>query len=177
LGDLGGQFIPQFSNASFSHCCLNVIIKELVDEFTAMAIAAEITLKVEVPSSGSLEVMGHSEQLYRAIANLLSNAIQYTPPKGTVTLVLAAEPPIAMIRVRDTGIGISLNDQQRIFDRFYRVDRERSIHKGGSGLGLAIVQAIAQTHKGSLQVQSQLGKGSQFTLSLPLLTANRGKEP
>jgi signal transduction histidine kinase len=74
-----------------------------------------------------------------------------------------------MIQVKDTGIGITPEDQRQIFDRFYRVNSDRSRHTGGSGLGLAIARAIAQSHHGSLQVQSEFGVGSIFTLRLPLV--------
>jgi signal transduction histidine kinase len=73
-----------------------------------------------------------------------------------------------VIHIQDTGIGIAPSEQTQIFDRFYRVNSDRSRHTGGSGLGLAIAKAIVQTHQGSLQVQSELGKGSLFTIRLPL---------
>ena len=73
----------------------------------------------------------------------------------------------AVISIRDTGIGIAKGDRERIFDRFYRVDKARSRSKGGSGLGLAIAKAIALSHNGSLEVQSEVGKGSRFIIKLP----------
>ena len=98
---------------------------------------------------------------------MVTNAIQYTPAGGTVIIRLAEEHDQAVISVRDTGIGISKPEQQRIFDRFYRVDKARSRSKGGSGLGLAIALAIALAHNGSLEVQSEIAKGSIFTIRLP----------
>ena len=97
----------------------------------------------------------------------LTNAIQYTPAGGRVRLSLTEEHHDAVICVRDTGIGIAKKEQKRIFDRFYRVDKDRSRSKGGSGLGLAIAKAIAIAHNGSLSVQSEIGKGSNFTIRLP----------
>ncbi len=76
----------------------------------------------------------------------------------------------ALIHVQDNGIGITTADQNQIFERFYRVDCDRSRQTGGAGLGLAIAQAIAQAHQGSIQVQSSLGEGSRFTVQLPLIT-------
>lgn len=154
---------------SFKPCCLNTIVKEVVEEFMAMALASEIDLTTELPNQQPIRISGNSEQIYRAVSNLLSNAIKYTPENGSVTITLNRDQSTALIQVQDTGIGIALEDQQHIFDRFYRVNQERSRQKGGSGLGLAITQAIVQAHRGSIQVQSQPGKGSLFTLRFPLL--------
>jgi signal transduction histidine kinase len=98
------------------------------------------------------------------------NAIQYTPSGGRVTVILDCSGRSALIQVRDTGIGIAPEQQQRIFDRFYRVSSDRSRASGGSGLGLAIAMAIVQAHDGSLEVQSELGQGSTFTVRLSLET-------
>ncbi|WP_235526655.1 ATP-binding protein [Nostoc piscinale] len=94
--------------------------------------------------------------------------MQATPSGGEVTVFLEVNELYAIIKVQDTGIGIALEHQQRIFDRFYRVDRDRSRSSGGSGLGLAIALAIAKAHKGNIQVQSQLSLGSTFTVRIPL---------
>ncbi|MBW4545334.1 MAG: ATP-binding protein [Symplocastrum torsivum CPER-KK1] len=112
--------------------------------------------------------MGDEEQFYRLISNLIINAIQYTPAEGQVTVVLDHSDHQALIQIQDTGIGIAPSEQTQIFDRFYRVNSDRSRHTGGSGLGLAIAKAIVQAHQGGLQVHSELGKGSTFTIRLPL---------
>ncbi len=148
--------------------CLNNLICDLVDEFEALAIAANVSLKTDIRVPQPLYVLGDEEQLYRLVANLTTNAIQYTPRGGQVTVLLDRDDPYALIRVQDTGIGIATKDQLRIFDRFYRVSSDRSRQTGGAGLGLPISRAIAQAHYGSIQVQSQLGKGSTFTVQLPL---------
>jgi signal transduction histidine kinase len=96
------------------------------------------------------------------------NAIQYTPSGEKVYVVLDRSDHQALIQIQDTGIGIEPSEQKRIFERFYRVSSDRSRGTGGSGLGLAIAQAIVQAHHGSLTVQSELGKGSTFTIRLPL---------
>jgi signal transduction histidine kinase len=85
-----------------------------------------------------------------------------------VTLILDSNPDHALIHVQDTGIGIAPEEQRRIFERFYRVNSDRSRRTGGSGLGVAITKAIVQAHHGSIQVQSELGLGSTFTIRLPL---------
>lgn len=148
-------------------CCLNDLVKDLVEEFAALAIASQVSLGLSVPTE-LLYVVGDEEQLYRLVTNLITNAIQYSQPEGTVQLRLLKEDYIAMIQVEDMGAGIAPAEQARIFDRFYRVNHDRSRQTGGAGLGLAIAQGIVQAHHGKIQVQSQLGKGSLFTIRLPL---------
>jgi signal transduction histidine kinase len=155
---------------SFAPCCLNETITDLIDEFEALAMAAEIKLIAEV-NTAEIYVSGNAEQIYRAVANLLSNAIQYTPAKGQITIQLTADPSHAAICVKDTGIGIPAAALPHLFNRFYRVDQERSRQKGGTGLGLAITWSIVQAHRGTIRVESQLNQGSVFTISLPLLSA------
>jgi signal transduction histidine kinase len=152
----------------YQECCLDDIVSDLVEEFEAMAIAAEIKLISSIEVQQSLNVFGNCDQLYRLISNLVVNAIQYTSPCGKVTVFLNKTDYNAVIKVQDTGIGIPQNELSHIFDRFYRVNSDRSRSTGGSGLGLAIVQAIVGAHKGKLNVESELGKGSTFTVQLPL---------
>ena len=145
---------------------LNDLINDIAEEFAALALASKIELKTDIRVSKPLQIPGNESQLYRLVANLVINAIQYTLEKGVVTIVLETNNRHAIIRVRDTGIGIPIDEQSHIFERFYRVSSDRSRRTGGSGLGLAIVQAIAQGHHGSIQVQSELDKGSTFTIRL-----------
>ena len=100
-------------------------------------------------------------------ANLIHNAIQYTPADGVVTIRLESAERNAIITIQDNGIGIAAEDLPHIFDRFYRVQADRSRNTGGTGLGLAIVRAIVQAHHGSIQVDSQLDLGSKFIVTLP----------
>jgi len=149
-------------------CNLNDLVNDLVEEFSALAIVSDVSLAAHIDSTTPITVMGSEEQLYRLVANLITNAIQYTLAGGTVTIHLSRDDHYAFIKVLDTGIGISPQDQPRIFDRFYRVSSDRSRQTGGAGLGLAIAQAIATAHRGSIRVESQPGKGSTFTVQLPL---------
>jgi len=149
-------------------CCLNDIISDLVEEFAAMANIAEVKLTSSIEVHQPLNIVANSDQLYRLFSNLIVNGIQYTTRGGKVKVFLNRNEFNAIIKVQDTGIGIPKNELPRIFDRFYRVNSDRSRSSGGSGLGLAIVQAIVQAHKGKLNVQSELGKGSTFTIQLPL---------
>lgn len=145
----------------------NLII-EVEEELAAFAMASEIELSAQIKISQTIEITGDRSQLYRLITNLVTNAVQYTPAGGKVIITLTESQHHAVIRVADTGIGIAKNEQKRIFDRFYRVDKARSRSQGGSGLGLAIARAIALAHQGSIEVQSEIGKGSRFTIKLPI---------
>ncbi|MEI2582639.1 two-component system sensor histidine kinase RppB [Scytonema sp. PRP1] len=149
-------------------CCLNNLVSDLVEELAFLAVEAGVQLSLKIQVQQPVYVLGNEGQLYRLVSNLISNAIQATPEGRKVTVILDRVDPYALIQVQDTGVGIALEDQTRIFDRFYRVEQERSRRTGGSGLGLPIAQAIARIHRGSIQVKSELGKGSVFTLRLPL---------
>jgi len=143
------------------------LVQDIAEEFAALALTKEIHLATVTPDAKTLTVRGHESELYRMLLNLVGNALEYTPKGGIVTLRLTQRDRYALIDVEDTGIGIAPPDQTKIFDRFYRVNPDRSRHTGGSGLGLAIAQAIAQAHGGEMQVKSEIGKGSCFTIQLP----------
>ncbi len=151
-------------------CCLNILINDLIEEFSALASAASLQLTSSVLCHQPLYVMGDEDQLLRLLSNLIANAIKYTRAGGYVTVILKRNNGHAVIEVQDTGIGIAPGEQKRIFNRFYRVNSDRSRTTGGSGLGLAIATAIVQAHGGSLCVQSEVGKGSTFIVQLPLKT-------
>ena len=156
-------------------CCLNDVVSDLVEEFDELAFGAGVALKAVLGAYQPLLVIGDEDQLYRLVSNLIINAIQYTPKGGLVRVVLNHSDHQALVTIQDTGIGIAAEEQTLIFDRFYRVNSDRSRNTGGSGLGLAIAQAIVQAHHGSLQVHSELGKGSIFTIKLPLNDTNQRK--
>jgi signal transduction histidine kinase len=149
-------------------CQLNDLVTDLVEEFSALALASRLSLTANILVHTPVIVIGSEEQLYRLVANLITNAIQYTSADGQISVSLQREEPYGIIQVADTGIGIPSLEQPRIFDRFYRVNSDRSRHTGGSGLGLAIAQAIVQRHQGTLQVESEVGQGSRFTVKLPM---------
>lgn len=152
-------------------CNLQDLVDDIEEELAALAIAKQVKLRTDIRASSPLKAPGVEAQLYRLVFNVVNNAIRYTPVGGQVTIILDRQDSQALIQVKDTGIGIAPEHQSRIFDRFYQVshDRSRQSDGGGSGLGLAIAQAIAQAHQGSIQVQSQLGKGSVFSIRLPLV--------
>src|SRR5437588_3981647 len=111
-------------------------------------------------------VYADADQLKQVLVSLMDNALKYTPYEGTVSLSLTTSGNSAVVKVSDTGIGISPEDLPHIFERFYRADQSRSHDRGGSGLGLAIVESIVQEHQGSIEVESTPGKGSTFILKL-----------
>ena len=114
------------------------------------------------------EVMGNRRELVRALVNLIDNAIRYSERGSTVTLIVEEIPGAIDITVSDQGEGIPRADLERIFERFYRVDRARSRETGGTGLGLAIVRHVAHNHRGRILVESKPGEGSSFAIRLPL---------
>ena len=145
---------------------LNVLIKDLFMQFTTLAQFQNIKLTYEL-SEQPVELWADPDLLRQAVENLLSNACKYTPADGMVRLCLAPHSGWAVIQVIDTGIGISEADLPYVFDRFYRVDAERS-QDGSFGLGLAIAQQIVQAHGGQIHAASSIGKGSTFQIKLPL---------
>ncbi len=114
----------------------------------------------------AVHVKGDSDRLKQLLLNLVTNAIKYTPAGGQVTINVTQKDGYAFVKVSDTGIGIPKEDLDHIFDRFYRVDKARSRQMGGTGLGLSIAQWIAESHHAKLWAESELGKGSTFTLQL-----------
>jgi two-component system sensor histidine kinase SenX3 len=114
-----------------------------------------------------LTVIGERRQLVSAVTNLLDNAVKYSEPGSTVEVRARTDGTWVDVTVRDHGIGIPRRDLERIFERFYRVDRARSRETGGTGLGLAIVRHVASNHRGEVRVESREGVGSTFTLRLP----------
>jgi signal transduction histidine kinase len=137
---------------------------------TAVILGEEAGLHVNLTAAEPAIVLGDLTRLRQLFLNLITNAIKYTPRGGEVELRLARRGTDAAFAVRDTGIGIAAADLPYVFERFWRADRARSraAERGGSGLGLAISQYIAQAHGGQLTVQSRLGRGSTFTVLIPL---------
>ncbi|MEM8832182.1 MAG: HAMP domain-containing sensor histidine kinase, partial [Cyanobacteria bacterium P01_G01_bin.19] len=116
-----------------------------------------------------ITVLGDAAQLSRLFSNLMENALQYTPEEGRVSLDLYRQNRMAVISVRDTGIGLAPEQVSKVFDRFWRANKARSRRKGGTGLGLAISKAIAKRHNGKISVTSELNIGTCFLVRLPIL--------
>ncbi|HTZ98688.1 MAG TPA: ATP-binding protein, partial [Candidatus Aquilonibacter sp.] len=115
-------------------------------------------------------VRGDASLLRDVLQNLIDNAIQYTSEGGRIQVSASVGARDVVVCVADTGIGIPLADQERIFERFYRVDAARSREAGGTGLGLSIAKHIVEAHGGRLWVESEVGRGSKFFFSVPLAT-------
>ncbi len=145
---------------------LGPVVKCLVQGQELAAVEKSLTLEY-IEADEPLEIVSDEETLGQAITNLLDNAIKYTPQGGHVTARLYEKGKEAVIEVEDTGIGIEAQDKERIFERFYRVDKARSRELGGTGLGLAIVRHIVMAHQGRIEVESLPGSGSTFRLIFP----------
>jgi heavy metal sensor kinase len=145
---------------------LDDLLSELFDDSEILAEPKQI--KVDLARKERLTIVGDKVKLRQLFLNLISNAIKYTPIGGNVSLAIERDNGTALFHVKDTGIGIPSQDLDKIFNRFYRVDKARSRELGGSGLGLSIAKWIAELHRGSITVQSELHKGSTFTVHLPI---------
>ncbi len=151
-----------------------VYVRDVVEESVAAVAeqAREKGVTVSVDDLGQdLTIRADSDLLVRACVNLLENAVAYTPKGGRVSATACAVDDRVEIAVADTGIGIPAVELERIFERFYRVDKARSRALGGTGLGLAIVRHVAERHGGAVRVVSSEGRGSTFTLSIPIFAA------
>ena len=153
---------------------LNKILQNCFVLLEPLANEKKITFEAELEPQ--IDVLGDQAQLSRLFSNLLENALQYTPESGTVSLKLSKQNRNALIRVRDTGIGIPPEDIAQVFDRFWRANKARSRREGGTGLGLAIAQTIAKRHGGKISVTSEVDVGSCFKVRLPILIASNLKK-
>ncbi len=147
------------------------VLNHLVVLYQPQANVKQIQLSAQL--ANDLDVLGGAAQLNQVFANLIENALRYTPDKGNVKIQTHSSNHQVQISVQDTGIGIAPEHLERVFDRFWQADQSRSHKAGGSGLGLAIAQAIVQQHGGSITVTSELGKGSCFTVQLPASTTQK----
>ncbi|MGH2735073.1 MAG: sensor histidine kinase [Actinomycetota bacterium] len=145
---------------------LTAATEAIVDEVRREGLSKKVTIKTNIGLG--VHVRGDASQLKVLVRNLVENAIRYTPDGGDVNVYLRREGDEAVVRVTDTGIGIPLEAQSRVFERFYRVDRARSRDKGGTGLGLAIVKHVAELHGGAVELESEVGRGSTFSARIPI---------
>jgi heavy metal sensor kinase len=149
---------------------LDTLVQRAADMFQGIAEQRDVSLHVK--TAGPLTIRGNPVHLREVIHNLLDNALKFTPEGGSVSLELSALPDTtqACLRVRDTGVGISVEDLPKVFERFYRADKSRQRDRltGGNGLGLSICQAIVRSYGGQISIESTLGKGTTVTVSLPI---------
>jgi signal transduction histidine kinase len=145
---------------------LAAVVRRGVDEVRSTSVDRGLTIESVIAEV--VPVRGTERDIAQLTRNLLDNAVRYTPAGGRIDVALTVEDGKAVLRVSDTGVGIPQRDLPRIFERFYRVDRARARETGGTGLGLSIVRHIAESLGGSVMATSELGKGSTFTVRLPL---------
>jgi two-component system sensor histidine kinase SenX3 len=150
---------------------VHLFVAEAVERVRPASEQQGISIEVE-EAPARLMVVGDRRQLVSATYNLLENAVKYSDPGSTVRVRARTDGRWVDVAVEDRGIGIPRRDLERVFERFYRVDRARSRETGGTGLGLAIVRHVASNHAGEVRVESREGEGSTFTLRLPV-----GAEP
>lgn len=156
---LGGEM-------TFSPVNVNEVVEEAIERSRPLAIKNAVSLHLE-PSASQCVISGDRFQILSAVGNLVDNAIKYSEENGEVTISVRDDGAVVAIDVIDRGIGIPVASLDRIFERFYRVDRARSRDTGGTGLGLAIVRHVVTNHGGEVNVRSREGEGSTFSLSLP----------
>lgn len=145
---------------------LGLVVEESAAAVRAAAEAKNISFLLDLHDAP--EILGHREQLISAVTNLLSNAVKYTDERGTVSVRVVAHGGEVAVVVEDSGIGIPQRDVDRVFERFYRVDRGRAGTTGGAGLGLSIVRNVAFNHGGRVELTSHEGVGSTFSMILPM---------
>jgi len=151
---------------NFREVNLGKLITDLSTDVEVLCQEKGLSFRLE--RTQDLVVKGDEARLRELVMNLLDNAIRYTPAPGTVSISLRGEGQMAVVAITDTGVGIPAEEIPFIFERFYRVDKSRSRINGGSGLGLAICRHIAEAHGGRIEVESQVGVGSTFSVWLPL---------
>jgi len=162
---------------------LSQIVSEVVTQLTKLAHAKDLQI-VATNHHEDIPLYGDALRIREMLLNLIENSIKYTEPGGSISVSLEKNAPHSLpgeeegsydgvkIVVSDTGIGIAKEDQERIFGRFFRVDKARSGEQGGSGLGLSICKWIVEAHQGEISVESELGKGSRFIVRLPIHSHN-----
>lgn len=150
------------------------VIQEAIERNSVLAEKRKIRISADAPSG--IRVLGDQEMLTVAVKNLIENAITYSDEGKQVGLGLREKHGVAAIAVTDNGIGMTADQQERAFERFYRADASRSRQTGGTGLGLSIVKHVASSHLGDVQVFSRPGVGSTFTLRLPVAPVQNEQE-
>jgi two-component system phosphate regulon sensor histidine kinase PhoR len=151
---------------NLASCSIKSIVQRVVRELNKPAQKKSISINMDIPENTS-SVLADDAMVAQVLYNLIDNAVKYTEPGGTIKITAKDEDKRVRIDVADTGAGIPKEDLSRIFERFYRVDKARSRQLGSTGLGLSIVKHIVEEHGGKVSAESELGKGSTFTFTLP----------
>jgi two-component system phosphate regulon sensor histidine kinase PhoR len=151
---------------SFRYFNVNEFLKGVVSDFQEMGQQKKITVSAAFSTTSDVMVLGDKGRLRQALNNLVDNAIKYSAPGGEVVVSSEASGGTVRVSIADTGVGMAAEHLPRIFERFYRVDKDRSREVGGTGLGLAIVKHIIEAHGSIIEVRSEPGKGSAFSFTL-----------
>ena len=149
-------------------------LREWVGAFTGIARKKNIRLDIHIPDNEDFTMAVDLEKMERVVYNLMSNALKYTPENGTVSFSCNREEEKMTFSVRDTGPGIKPEDREKIFDRFFQVDK---VHPKGSGIGLSLVKAFVELHGGEIALRSEAGSGSEFTVTIPVRHVERLENP
>ena len=148
-------------------CNLSVEIQKFVKEIEPLAYKRNINVNIKV-NSENIFVSIPENKVARIITNILENAIKYNKDYGQIFINLIEKENMAYIKIKDTGIGIAKNELEKVFDRYYRADSGKKLNIEGSGLGLAIARDIAESYGGNINVSSELGESTEFTISFPI---------
>jgi two-component system, OmpR family, sensor histidine kinase CiaH len=145
---------------------LHEVINGITEQFMPLAELKEVRLHVKLDPA--IELVADRERLHQLVVILLDNALKYTPQDGSITLTCSKQANAVVIEVQDTGIGIPSEDLPHVFDRFFRSNKARSREDGGTGLGLAIAKWIVEKHGGKINVESTVGLGTRFYITIPV---------
>jgi signal transduction histidine kinase len=147
---------------------LAALLHSVLTSFEAQAATQQVTLRAEIaPDLPAVDL--DPDRMQQTVGILISNALRYTPPQGSISIAAKTDRAGVTIEIADTGSGIASDDLPHVFDRFYRADKSRARDNGGSGLGLAIAKSLVEAHGGSIAVRSELGQGTQFDVRLPFI--------
>jgi len=161
-----GQLTLNLRDVDLEH-----VAQPIVSSFEPQAVQKGV--QIELQTIRPVRVEADPDRLAQIFVNLIDNAMRHTPTGGSVLVQIDAHGADAVIRVRDTGVGIPYRDLPHIFERFYVVDRSRTRERGGAGLGLAIVKGIVDAHGGTIAAESMLGSGTSFTIRIPIMRVKR----
>ncbi|MCL1788577.1 MAG: ATP-binding protein, partial [Defluviitaleaceae bacterium] len=146
-----------------------LVLADVIQEVHETMSAALTEKAITFETKGNATIMADPEYLYELVKNLVENAVKYNHPGGKVTVTVESKKKRTLLTVSDNGIGISSQDQARIFERFYRVDKSRAVSRGGTGLGLSIVKHICALHGWKLSLKSKLGVGTDVVVEFPFM--------
>ncbi|MBC7960732.1 MAG: GHKL domain-containing protein, partial [Vallitaleaceae bacterium] len=160
LTQIENDYIPlELSEFDVSES-IQKIIQRFEAEFKAQHIHVHLDLRQQM-------LLADKDKMTQILINLISNALKFTPQEGSIRIKTYEEGNQFVFQIKDSGIGIAAEEQRLIFERFYRTDLSRTRATGGSGIGLTIVKRLVEAHHGQIHVESELGKGAEFTVSLP----------